>query len=243
MREEILSGRKYHEREYFSYLFVKKGKRCIINFYLTNFLRVDLSIRDVLYIHITDNYNDRMENEQILKIDIKIDMNEKHIVTLYKAKNKKSKVLFFWKKDIESNNIFYIYVTPEIPKFDEYNFINLRDRSKRGKFSFLLHQTEHLRQTSAARYFSLANDRDNPSVSKRRGRIVAHSTSIPAGLRRSVKPRLHPQERRGEGRADWLIYICPNHRRQISDSYSFFSRSSPKALSLKATKPRKGATG
>lgn len=36
-----------------------------------------------------------MENEQILKIDIKIDMNEKHIVTLYKAKNKKSKVLFF----------------------------------------------------------------------------------------------------------------------------------------------------
>lgn len=98
-------------------------------------------------------------------------MNEKHIVTLYKGKNKKSKVLFFWKKDIESNNIFYIYVTPEIPKFDEYNFINLRDRSERGKFSFLLHQTEHLRQTSAARYFSLANDRDNPSVSKRRGRI------------------------------------------------------------------------
>lgn len=45
---------------------------------------MDLSIRDVLYIHITDNYNDRMENEQILKIDIKIDMNEKHIVTLYK---------------------------------------------------------------------------------------------------------------------------------------------------------------
>lgn len=36
-----------------------------------------------------------MENEQILKIDIKIDMNEKQIVTLYKAKNKKSKVLFF----------------------------------------------------------------------------------------------------------------------------------------------------
>lgn len=90
MREEILSGRKYHEREYFSYLFVKKGKRCI-NFYLTNFLRVDLSIRDVLYIHITDNYNDRMENEQILKIDIKIDMNEKHIVTL-QVQSKKQKI-------------------------------------------------------------------------------------------------------------------------------------------------------
>lgn len=42
--------------------------------------------------YIMDNYNDTIE--QILKIDIKIDINEKHIVTLYEAKNKKSKIFF-----------------------------------------------------------------------------------------------------------------------------------------------------
>lgn len=36
-------------------------------------------------------------------------------------------------------------------------------------------------------------------------RIVAHSASIPAGLRRSVKPRLHPRkEEEGEGRLAYL---------------------------------------
>lgn len=95
----------------------RKGKRCIINFYLTNFLRVDLSIQDMFYI--MDNYNDTIE--QILKIDIKIDINEKHIVTLYEAKNKKSKI-FFWKENIESN---ILYMWHRNTKFDEYNFINL----------------------------------------------------------------------------------------------------------------------
>lgn len=71
-------------------------------------------------------------------------------------------------------------------------------------------------------------------------RIVAYSASIPAGLRRSVKPRLHPFsrdecKRRHKWRRvgpNWLIYICPNHCRQISGfCFVRFSRASP--LSLK----------
>lgn len=48
-----------------------------------------------------DNYNDTIE--QILKIDIKIDINEKHIVTKQKTKNSK----YFSERKI-LNRIFYI---------------------------------------------------------------------------------------------------------------------------------------
>lgn len=52
-------------------------------------------------IYIMDNYNDTIE--QILKIDIKIDINEKHIVTKQKTKNPK----YFSERKI-LNRIFYI---------------------------------------------------------------------------------------------------------------------------------------
>lgn len=60
--------------------------------FLSNKLFKSGSIDPRHVIYIMDNYNDTIE--QILKIDIKIDINEKHIVTLYEAKNKKSKIFF-----------------------------------------------------------------------------------------------------------------------------------------------------
>lgn len=114
---------------------------------------------------------------------------------------------------------------------DGRNFVKRRRRSRRKSFVRFPGVSPTHRQSLTTRYFSSGMIAITQG-SERQQRVVAHSAAIPAGLRRSVKPRLHPssgdecKRRRGRVGPIGLFIFVPITvaRFQPSASFVFLAR-------------------